>query len=116
VRDLVSLGILDTDVDDDIARRVEIELKYEGYIERQEREAGQFKKMERVLIPDDLDYHSVQGLSRELRERLSVVRPLSLGQVSRLPGITPAAVSALMVSLGSRRRAHPSEEAPAGDS
>jgi tRNA uridine 5-carboxymethylaminomethyl modification enzyme len=102
-------------MDPEIARRVEIELKYEGYIGRQEREASQFKKMERVLIPDDLDYHAIQGLSRELRERLSIVRPLSLGQVSRLPGITPAAISALMVSLGSRRRADRPREATAGD-
>lgn len=99
VQDLVSLGILDADFDPELRRRIEIELKYEGYIERQRREANQFKKMEKVPIPDAIDYESIDGLSRELRERLQTIRPSSMGQVSRIPGITPAALTALMVGL-----------------
>jgi tRNA uridine 5-carboxymethylaminomethyl modification enzyme len=102
--DLAELGMLPNDLDPEIARRLETEIKYEGYIERQRREAHRFKQMEQVRIPDDLDYDAVHGLSAELRERLKAVRPASLGQVSRIPGITPAAVSALMISLRSKTR------------
>jgi len=100
--DLVCLGIIAPDMDPFVARQIEIQLKYEGYIDRQRREANQFQRMEKVLIPEDLDYDNVEGLSRELRESLKSVRPRSLGQVSRMPGITPAAMSALMVRIKPR--------------
>jgi tRNA uridine 5-carboxymethylaminomethyl modification enzyme len=100
--DLVCLGIIGPDMDPYVVRQIEIQLKYEGYIDRQTREANQFQRMEKVLIPEDLDYDNVEGLSRELRESLKSVRPRSLGQVSRLPGITPAAMSALMVRIKPR--------------
>jgi tRNA uridine 5-carboxymethylaminomethyl modification enzyme len=98
--DIKSFGF-DEDIEDDIAFKIEVELKYEGYIERQKREAAHFQKLERTLIPDDLNYDSVSGLSRELRERLSMLRPSSLGQVSRVSGITPAAITAIMVGIKS---------------
>ena len=100
--DLVCLGIIPPDMDPYVVRQIEIQLKYEGYIDRQRREANQFQRMEKVLIPEDLDYDNVEGLSRELRESLKSVRPRSLGQVSRMPGITPAAMSALMVRIKPR--------------
>ena len=100
--DLVCLGIIVPDMDPYVVRQIEIQLKYEGYIDRQRREANQFQRMEKVLIPEDLDYDNVEGLSRELRESLKSVRPRSLGQVSRMPGITPAAMSALMVRIKPR--------------
>jgi len=100
--DLIGLGILDVSLDRQAAAKVEIQLKYQGYIERQKREANQFQKMEKVLLPEGLDYDIVPGLSRELRERLKSLRPRSLGQASRVPGITPAAISALMVCLRSK--------------
>jgi tRNA uridine 5-carboxymethylaminomethyl modification enzyme len=102
MEDLVLLGIIAPDIDPYVARQIEIQLKYEGYISRQTREANQFQRMERVLIPEDLDYDNVEGLSRELRESLKSVRPRSLGQVSRMSGITPAAMSALMVRIKTR--------------
>jgi tRNA uridine 5-carboxymethylaminomethyl modification enzyme len=99
VEDLQNLGILDPNLDDRVARQIEIQIKYEGYIDRQKREASQFQKMEKVAIPDGMDYDQVPGLSRELREKLKSIRPGSLGQVSRVPGVTPAALSALMVRI-----------------
>lgn len=99
VNDLIQLGIIDSQIHPWVARRLEIELKYHGYIQRQKREVNQFQRMEAAPIPDTLDYDQVPGLSRELRERLKAVRPTSLGQASRVPGITPAAVSALMVGM-----------------
>ncbi|MEE9613853.1 MAG: hypothetical protein V3W31_02730, partial [Thermodesulfobacteriota bacterium] len=84
---------------DDVLRSIEIETKYEGYIRRQVEEAGRFKKMEGVEIPEGLSYGEVHGLSTEIREKLTRTRPLSLGQASRIPGVTPAAISMLMVHL-----------------
>ena len=93
------LADLDPDVvlDPDVARQVEVAAKYEGYIRRMLDEVARFRKLERRVIPDSLDYGRMPGLSTELRERLGAVRPASLGQASRIPGMTPAAVSILAV-------------------
>ena len=69
------------------------------YIQRQLKEVEKFKNLERMKIPSEFDYTSVHGLSNELCEKLSSVKPVSLGQASRVPGITPAALSTLMVYL-----------------
>ena len=82
-----------------VARQVEIEIKYEGYIKRQLSEIGKFKNMECMKIPDDFDFSAVHGLSNELKEKLSSIKPSSLGQTSRIDGITPAALSALMIGI-----------------
>jgi tRNA uridine 5-carboxymethylaminomethyl modification enzyme len=82
-----------------IARQVEIDIKYEGYIARQRREIEKFRNLERMPIPADFDFNRVHGLSNELKEKLSAVRPTSLGQTSRIDGMTPAALSVLMVAL-----------------
>ena len=82
-----------------VARQVEIEIKYEGYIKRQLSEIGKFKNMECMKIPEDFDFSAVHGLSNELKEKLSSIKPSSLGQTSRIDGITPAALSALMIGI-----------------
>lgn len=87
------------EIDPKVARQVEIELKYEGYIRRQLSEIEKFKSLEQIRIPDHLDYTEVHGLSNEVREKLTDIRPSSLGQASRIEGITPAAISVLMVSI-----------------
>jgi tRNA uridine 5-carboxymethylaminomethyl modification enzyme len=81
------------------ARQVEIEIKYEGYIQKQSREIEKFRHLEKVRIPDDFDFQAVHGLSNELKGKLAAVRPTSLGQTARIDGITPAAISVLMVAL-----------------
>jgi tRNA uridine 5-carboxymethylaminomethyl modification enzyme len=86
-------------IDPRAARQVEIEIKYEGYIERQKREIEKFRELEKIRIPDGFDYTGVHGLSNELKEKLADVRPVSLGQASRVDGMTPAAISVLMVAL-----------------
>ena len=86
-------------IDPQVARQVEIELKYEGYIQRQLSEVERFKHLEQIRLPEDFDFRQVHGLSNELREKLSTVRPASLGQASRVSGITPAAISVIMVAL-----------------
>jgi len=86
-------------LDPDIERQVEIQCKYEGYLKRQENEVRKFKSIEQIRIPPDIDYHHIPGLSREIIQKLGDIRPLSLGQASRIPGMTPAAISVLMIYL-----------------
>jgi tRNA uridine 5-carboxymethylaminomethyl modification enzyme len=74
-------------------RRIETDFKYEGYLQQQEKQMERMKRAESRRIPDWFDYRKVSGLSREVVEKLARVRPLTLGQASRIPGITPAAVS-----------------------
>ncbi len=81
------------------ARRVETDFKYEGYLAQQERHMERMKRAESRRIPESFDYRKVSGLSREVVEKLSKVRPLTLGQASRIPGITPAAVSLVNVYI-----------------
>jgi tRNA uridine 5-carboxymethylaminomethyl modification enzyme len=88
-----------------VVEQLEIKHKYEGYIKRQEEAAKKFAQGEGKSIPADFDYDGVPGLSLEIREKLKQVRPLSLGQASRISGITPAAVAVLMVYL--KRRGAP---------
>jgi tRNA uridine 5-carboxymethylaminomethyl modification enzyme len=80
-----------------LAGQIEVAAKYDGYIRRMLDEVARFRRMEARAIPPALDYHAVPGLSTEIRERLASVRPRSLGQASRIPGVTPAAVSILAV-------------------
>lgn len=84
---------------EDVVQQVEIELKYEGYIERQMRQVEQYKKMEKKLIPADLDYDEVPSLRLEARQKLKAFRPVSVGQASRISGVSPADVSVLLVYL-----------------
>ncbi len=86
-------------ISEEVARQVEIEIKYEGYIAKQQREIEKFKSLEKEKIPRDFDYARIHGLSREIVEKLSRLRPVSLGQAARMDGITPAAISVLMVAL-----------------
>ena len=82
-----------------IKQQVEIETKYEGYIARQLNEIKKFKDMERIKIPEGIDFKTIHGLSNELREKLAGVKPLSLGQASRIDGMTPAALSVLLIAI-----------------
>jgi len=83
--------------DPEVARQVEVEAKYAGYIRHMSEDVARFKSLEAAVVPEGLDYRAVPGLSTEIRERLAAVRPRSLGQASRVPGVTPAAVSILAV-------------------
>ena len=83
----------------DEIRQVEIEVKYKGFIERQMREIGNFKSIEKIRIPEGFEFSKVPSLSKEIIEKLSCVRPVNLGQASRISGITPVAISVLMVYL-----------------
>jgi len=88
--------------DSAVAEQVEIQAKYAGYIERQRSEIERQRRNEETLLPPDLDYAEVRGLSAEVREKLARQRPDTLGQAARIPGITPAAVSLLLIHLKKR--------------
>ncbi|MBW2567778.1 MAG: tRNA uridine-5-carboxymethylaminomethyl(34) synthesis enzyme MnmG [Deltaproteobacteria bacterium] len=87
-----------------VTKQVEIEIKYEGYIKRQLKEIEKFKNLEMMKIPEAFDFNSVHGLSNELKEKLSSIRPTSLGQTSRIDGITPAAISVLMIAIKASKK------------
>jgi tRNA uridine 5-carboxymethylaminomethyl modification enzyme len=82
-----------------VAEQVEIEIKYEGYIQKQLNEIKKFKNLESIKLPEEFDFFCIHGLSNELKEKLSNTRPTSLGQASRIDGMTPAAISVLMIAL-----------------
>ena len=82
-----------------VTEQVEIEIKYEGYIERQKRQVEQHQKMERKLIPEDMDYDQIPSLRLEARQKLNTYRPVSIGQASRISGVSPADISVLLVYL-----------------
>jgi tRNA uridine 5-carboxymethylaminomethyl modification enzyme len=88
----------------EIADQIEIQVKYEGYIQRQNQQIDQFHQMENRKIAADFDYSSINGLSNEVYQKLTAIRPISVGQASRISGITPAAVSLLMIALERNRR------------
>ncbi len=101
---LLEMAGLETVLASDEAAELEIDVKYEGYVRRQAEAVERFRRLDEALIPQWLDYRTVPGLSTEARERLGRVRPHSLGQAARMPGITPAAVSLLSVYLKSASR------------
>ena len=89
-------------VDPVIAEQIEIQLKYAGYIERQSAEIEKQKQQAATKLPDDLDYHKITGLSAEVCEKFQRIRPLNIEQAGRIPGVTPAAISVLLVYLKKR--------------
>lgn len=84
---------------DDIIEQININIKYDGYIKRQLKQVEQFKKLENKRIPEDIDYMAISGLSTEARQKLAKLRPLSIGQASRIAGVSPADVSVLLVYI-----------------
>lgn len=84
---------------DDILRQIEIEVKYAGFITRQEADVSKFRHLENIRIAEGIDYARIPGISREIQEKLTLHKPVNLGQASRISGVTPAAISLLMVHL-----------------
>ena len=103
---VLKMGGVDLGLGPDEAAELETEIKYEGYVRRQADAVARFSRLEDAAIPDWVDFKGVMGLSTEVSERLSAVRPRSLGQAARMPGITPAAISILAVHIKSRRESN----------
>ena len=94
----------DETVDDGVATQVEVEAKYSAYIEKQRQQVERMARFEQRRIPVDLDYEQVVGLRNEAREKLKRFRPMTLGQASRINGVTPADISVLLINLEKSRR------------
>ena len=94
-------------------KSVETEVKYAGYLQQQDKAIERLKKAETKTIPDWLDYSTISGLSREMKEKLSRLRPQTIGQASRLPGVTPAAVALLNVYIEIQSRQRKQAGSPA---
>lgn len=95
---------------DAVCEQVEVQIKYEGYIKKQIAQVEQFKKMEKKLIPENINYHSIGGLRLEAVEKLTDIQPKSMGQASRISGVSPADLSVLLIYLEQNRRQAPVEE------
>ncbi|KHF35006.1 tRNA uridine 5-carboxymethylaminomethyl modification enzyme MnmG [Paenibacillus sp. P1XP2] len=87
------------DLTEEMKEQVEIQIKYAGYIEKQLIHVERLKKMDKKKIPETIDYNEIEGIAIEARQKLSSIRPLSIGQASRISGVTPADISILLVYL-----------------
>lgn len=94
-----------------MAEQVNINIKYDGYIRRQLKQVEQFKKLETKRLPEELDYDGVNGLRIEAKQKLKEYRPVSVGQASRIAGVSPADISVLLVYMESYRRGGVHKEA-----
>lgn len=94
----------DTKLSPEVIEQINISIKYDGYISRQKQQVEQFRKMEKKRIPDDLNYEDVPNLRKEARQKLSAIRPTSIGQASRISGVSPADVSVLLIYLTAKNQ------------
>lgn len=92
------------DLPKDVIKEVEIQLKYEGYIKMQEAQVAKFKKLEEKELKEDIDYQEIKGLSLEARQKLNKQKPTSVGQASRISGVSPADISVLLIYLEQQKR------------
>ena len=97
------------DLPEDVQEQVNINIKYDGYIQRQKKQVEQFKKLEIKKIPEDIDYDQVQSLRLEAVQKLKLYKPMNIGQASRISGVSPADVSVLLVYLEQRGRMEKNE-------
>ena len=103
-------------IDDEVvAQQMEIQARYDGYIQRQRDEIARTQRHEDSVLPDDVDYAAVRGLSTEVREKLERHRPASVGQAARIAGVTPVAISLLLVHLKRRELSARTGLAPSGE-
>jgi len=107
IDDLLTLSGVEMNVPLEIAEELEIQIKYAGYLAKQEAHVARMEKLENKRLPEDFDYDSMRGISKEAQERLKQVRPRTLGQASRVPGVTPADISVLWIYLEQHHRSQP---------
>jgi tRNA uridine 5-carboxymethylaminomethyl modification enzyme len=92
--------IIDNEVSDEVLEQAEIQIKYRGYIEREKYYADKMHRLESIVIPDDFDFNALQSLTIEARQKLTRIRPTTIGQASRIPGVSPADINVLLVKFG----------------
>lgn len=94
----------DKDISDDVKEQAVIIIKYEGYIDKQMKQIDQFRKLEKKKLSEEIDYDTIEGLRLEARQKLNIVKPTSIGQASRISGVSPSDISVLLIYLEQRRR------------
>ena len=104
LKDLEPIAEFDKELPGVVKREVQLQIKYKGYIDRQSEQVSRFRKLESIGLPENMPYDSLAGLSNEVIEKLTKIQPRSLGQASRISGITPAAISVLQIHL--RKQGH----------
>lgn len=109
-RELLRIFGMDFIPDDEVCEEIELQIKYEGYVRRQIQQVEKFKRLDQKLIPQTFNYNTVPGFSREVREKFNRVRPETVGQASRISGVTPAAISLLLVAIEKNRRQFPATQ------
>ena len=103
--DLKEIDLKRLDLPEEVTKEVEIEVKYKGYIKLQEQQVEKFKKLEKKLLPQDIDYVTIKGLRLEARQKLNKIKPNSVGQASRISGVSPADISVLLIYLEQQNQA-----------
>ena len=112
--DLDAVAPSETAITEAVAEQVTIQLKYSGYIDRQQQDIDRLQRHEAMVIPEDIDFDQVEGLSNEIRQKLGEIRPSNLARAGRIPGVTPAALSLLLVHLKKRELGDPARAAAHG--
>ena len=112
--DLDAVAPSETTITEAVAEQVTIQLKYSGYIDRQQQDIDRLQRHEVMAIPEDIDFDQVEGLSNEIRQKLGEIRPSNLARAGRIPGVTPAALSLLLVHLKKRELGDPARAAAHG--
>ena len=102
--DIVKMVDLENPLDYELGEQLNIEVKYEGYIQKAYRDAMKLQKLETMKIPEDIDYYQIHNLANEAKEKLTKVKPMNLSQASRISGVNPSDISILIVYLESRGR------------
>jgi len=103
-RDLEKIPVKHPPLEEEIKEEVEIQIKYEGYIKKQASQVKKFEKIEHMRIPLDIDYSKIKGLAVEAMQKLEEIKPLSIGQASRISGVNPADISVLLIYMEQKRR------------
>ena len=112
--DLDAVAPSESTITEAVAEQVTIQLKYSGYIDRQQQDIDRLQRQEAMVIPEDIDFDQVEGLSNEIRQKLGEIRPSNLARAGRIPGVTPAALSLLLVHLKKRELGDPARAAAHG--
>ncbi|MBO5428592.1 MAG: tRNA uridine-5-carboxymethylaminomethyl(34) synthesis enzyme MnmG, partial [Peptococcaceae bacterium] len=107
--DLITIGIGDGELPDNVREQVEVQIKYEGYIKMQMDQVTRVEKIENRKLSENLDYSQITGLRNEAKQKLNAIKPASVGQASRISGVSPADISVLLVYLEQLRRQEESQ-------
>ena len=107
--DLITIGVGDGELPDNVREQVEVQIKYEGYIKMQMDQVARVEKIENRKLSEDLDYSQITGLRNEAKQKLNAIKPASVGQASRISGVSPADISVLLVYLEQLRRQEESQ-------